>query len=294
MDLQYLNNFLALAHYRSFSAAADACYISQSSFSKRIMHLESDLGVTLFERSTRQVSLTEYGKIYLKYAQQIHNLSQQATDEINRRHAEDEGIVIGGIPSISEYGILDLISGFIKATHIHCKVKSAPSEDLEPLLLNQTLDFAFIKEVQHTDLFNQLPYAEDHLVAVLPTDHPLAKLPEIKLQQLATEDFIFQPVHSRPYDLCMTICTQSGFTPNVIYADRIIENILNFVKKGLGISLLMKKLVPTDADLICLPIQPAVVADINLCYLKKEPLSQYGQIFLDYFANQNKASGTEA
>lgn len=78
MDLQYLDNFLALAHYRSFSAAADACYISQSSFSKRIMRLENNLGVTLFERSTRQVSLTEYGQIYLKYAQQIKTLSRQA------------------------------------------------------------------------------------------------------------------------------------------------------------------------------------------------------------------------
>ena len=290
MNLQYLDNFLALAHYQSFSMAADACYISQSSLSKRIMRLENDLGVALFERSTRQVSLTEYGKIYLKYAQQIHELSQQATDEINRRHAEDEGIIIGGIPSISEYGILDLISGFIKATHIHCQVKSAPSEDLEPMLLNQTLDFAFIKEVQHTSLFNQLPYAEDHLVAVLPTNHPLASQSKVKLQQLADEDFIFQPVNSRPYDLCMAICQQSGFTPNVIYADRIIENILNFVKKGLGISLLMKKLVPKDADLICLPIQPAVVADINLCYLKKEPLSSYGQSFLEYFASQNSAN----
>ncbi|MBA3078127.1 LysR family transcriptional regulator [Lactiplantibacillus plantarum] len=289
MDLQYLDNFLALAHYRSFSAAADACYISQSSFSKRIMRLENNLGVTLFERSTRQVSLTEYCQIYLKYAQQIKTLSRQATDEINRRHAEDEGIVIGGIPSISEYGILDLISGFIKTTHIHCQVKSAPSEDLEPMLLNQTLDFAFIKEVHHTNLFYQLPYAEDHLVAVLPANHPLANLSEIKLQQLANEDFIFQPVNSRPYELCMMICKQNGFTPNVIYADRIIENILNFVKKGLGVSLLMEKLVPKDSELICLPIHPAVVADINLCYLKKEPLSQYGYAFLNYFSHQNNA-----
>lgn len=287
MDLQYLDNFLALAHYQNFSAAADACYISQSSFSKRIMRLENSLGVTLFERSTRRVSLTEYGQIYLKYAQQIYDLSQQATDEINQRHAEDEGIVIGGIPSISEYGILDLISGFIKTTHIHCQVKSAPSEDLEPMLLNQNLDFAFIKEVRHTNLFFQLPYTEDHLVAVLPASHPLAKSNKIELQQLANEDFIFQPVNSRPYNLCMTICKQSGFTPNVIYADRMVENILNFVKKGLGISLLMKKLVPADSDLTCIPIQPAVVADINLCYLRKEPLSQYCQTFLDYFINQN-------
>ncbi|WP_318764801.1 LysR family transcriptional regulator [Lactiplantibacillus carotarum] len=288
MDLKYLDNFLALVQYHSFSAAADACYISQSSFSKRIMRLENELGVTLFKRSTRQIDLTEYGEIYLKYARQIQQLSQQANDEINRRHSENEGIVIGGIPSISEYGILDLITGFIKATHIRCKIKSAPSEDLEPMLTAQTVDFAFIKDVQRTDLFKQLPYTEDHLVAVLPKTHPLAGQASINLQQLAHEDFIFQPVNSRPYDLCMTICKQNGFTPNVIYADRIVENILNFVKKGLGVSLLMGELVPNDFDLVTLPIEPAVVADINLCYLKDNQLNQYGQAFVDYFVGKNQ------
>ncbi|WP_137626352.1 LysR family transcriptional regulator [Lactiplantibacillus pingfangensis] len=283
MDLNYLDNFLALVKTQNFSTAADACYITQSSLSKRIKRLENELGVPLFERTTRQVKLTPYGEIYLKYATKINLLSEQATDEINRRHFEDAGLVIGGIPSINEYGILDLITGFMGSQHIRCKVKTGPSEDLEPMLLNKTIDFAFVKDVQNGDLFNQLPYTEDHLVAVLPKNHPLAQQSSVHIKQLATEDFIFQPVNSRPYDLCMKICQENGFTPNVIYADRIVENILNFVKKGLGVSLLMKKLVPVDADLVALPIEPTVVADINLCYLKQNKLNQYQEQFVAYF-----------
>ncbi|VDG22433.1 LysR family transcriptional regulator [Lactiplantibacillus mudanjiangensis] len=287
MDLKYLDNFLALAQYQSFSAAAEACYISQSSFSKRIMHLEQELGVTLFERTTRQVNLTAYGEIYLKYALKINTLSQQATDEINRRHAEDERLVIGGIPSINEYGILDLITGFIAKTHIRCQVKTAPSEELEQMLAAQTIDFAFIKDVQNTTDLTQVPYMEDHLVAVLPRQHPLAQQTSIQIKQLAQEDFIFQPVHSRPYDLCVKLCQENGFTPNVIYADRIVENILNFVKKGLGVSLLMEKLV-VDDELVVLPITPTIVADINLCYTQKQTLNHFQQQFMTYFNQKNQ------
>ncbi|BDZ32206.1 LysR family transcriptional regulator [Lactiplantibacillus sp. WILCCON 0030] len=283
MDLKYLDNFLALVKTQNFSEAADACYISQSSFSKRIKRLEGELGVPLFERTTRQVKLTPYGEIYLKYATKIKLLSEQAADEINRRHSEDSGLVIGGIPSINEYGILDLITGFMSSQQIRCRVKTGPSEDLEPMLANKTIDFAFVKDVQNGELFTQLPYTEDHLVAVLPKEHPLAQQKSVHIKQLATEDFIFQPVNSRPYELCVQICQKNGFTPNVIYADRIVENILNFVKKGLGVSLLMQKLVPADPDLVALPIEPTVVADINLCYLRQAKLNRYQQQFVDYF-----------
>ncbi|MDV7757358.1 LysR family transcriptional regulator [Liquorilactobacillus mali] len=286
MDLKYLDNFLALAKYKNFSEAADTCYISQSSFSKHIMTLEADLGVKLFERTTRQVGLTEYGEVYLKYALKIKELSQKANDEISRLHSENEGLVIGGIPSINEYNILDLITGFIKKTHIRCKVRTGPSEDLEQMLAKQEIDFAFIKDVKNTKIFTQLSYMEDRLVVVLPLDHPLTRQESVRIRQLVHENFIFQPVDSRPYELCMHICQENGFTPNVVYADQIVENILNFVKRGLGISLLMGKLVDKDDGLVVLPIEPVVIADINLCYLKNAKMNNYHKCFVDYF-NEN-------
>lgn len=247
------------------------------------MRLEADLGVKLFERTTRQVELTVYGKIYLKYAEKINLLGQQAVDEINRRHSENEGLIIGGIPSINEYGILDLVTEFIAKMHIHCQVKTAPSEDLEEMLAKQRIDFAFVKNVQKIELFTELPYTKDHLVAVLPKNHPLADQKSVQISQLKRENFVFQPENSRPYELCIQICEAAGFTPNVIYSDRIVENILNFVKKGLGVSLLMGKLIPTDENLVVLPIEPTVTADINLCYLKNQKLNHFQNEFVTFF-----------
>lgn len=288
MNLKYLNNFLALAKYRNFSEAAEECYLSQSSFSKRIMQLENELGVKLFERTTRHVTLTPYGEIYLQYAQKIDTLAKQATDEINRRHANESGLIIGGIPSINEYGILDVITGFIATTHVPCQVKTAPSEELEAMLTDKQIDFAFVKNVQNATPLIQLSYTEDQLVAVLPTNHPLANQKAIQISALAGADFIFQPVHSRPYDLCIQLCQANGFTPNVVYADRIVENILNFVKKGLGVSLLMGKLVTETDDVVALPIVPAVMANINLCYLQDDVLNDYQQQFITYFNHRNQ------
>lgn len=81
MTIHQLQSFLAVAEKQSFTAAADALYISQSALSQQIRQLEHQLGFQLFDRSTRQVTLTEAGRSFYRNAQQLQALYAHALSE---------------------------------------------------------------------------------------------------------------------------------------------------------------------------------------------------------------------
>lgn len=82
MDIAILQDFVALAESETFLKAADVLSISQPTLSRHIKSLEAELGVTLFERTTRSLKLSEYGEVLLPYAKQIIELKNQLSGEL--------------------------------------------------------------------------------------------------------------------------------------------------------------------------------------------------------------------
>lgn len=281
MEHKYLESFLALTKYDNFSEAANSLYISQSTLSKNIKKLEHELDVQLFNR-TNGVSLTPYGEAYLKYASEIHNLYKQAEEELKRMKNEEVALKIGTIPSSTEYGILDFLIRFMKDTGIQCEIITEPSGKLETMLQKGEIDFAFVKNHQSPDL-TVIPYQSDHLVAVLPNNHHLAQQKTINLADLREDNFFLEPLNSRPYKLCIQLCKSVGFSPKVTYTDHYIENLIEFVKKGLGVSLLMSKLVPQrHSSVVAIPVKPNATANVEVCYTKKYSKQARDTEFLRY------------
>lgn len=282
MDLRYIDSFLAVAKTNNFSDAADSLYISQSSLSKNIKKIEEDMNVKLFERTGSGNVLTTYGKIYLKFARRIKDLESRCENVILDEKEKQGKLKIGTIPSASEYGILNLVFDFIKDSGTQCQISNSTSSQLEKELLSGQLDMAFIKNPENKKI-SKVNFQNDYLVAVLSENDSLAKKQKLKLKELKNRDFIFEPVNSRPYQLCVALCKSAGFSPNVIYADHYIENIIDFVRKEIGISLLMSKLVPKNAEKIkIIPIEPLVSAKINLCYLNNNQSKELKEKFVNF------------
>lgn len=285
MYLRYLDYFLALAKYKNFSEAAAQLYISQSSLSKKIKKLEDILGLTLFLRSSTGVKLTHEGEIYLRYALEIKQLESRCLASLQLKETAPL-LQIGCIPSMKEYGVVDLVSSFMNKTGISCKIITKPSGDLESMLMEQDLDLAFVKNPKHLDELNIIPFKKDHLVVIVPKNHPLASLEMISFADLKDEPLILEPENSRPYRLIISLCEQSGFTPEVRYTDHFVENILEFVRQGFGVSLLMSKLVEGHLEgLKAIPVTPDVIASITLCTKKSTPITESMQAFITYTKN---------
>lgn len=113
MNLDNFKEFLILAATKNYSEAADRLYISQSALTKHIQQMEKDLGVQLFARNSRRVTLTEFGRILLPFAAKIRDTEIEYKEKLAQKQAEEDGwIILSTIHSMAEYRITDLIGGF--------------------------------------------------------------------------------------------------------------------------------------------------------------------------------------
>lgn len=113
MDLQQMEYVLAVAKYRNFTLAAESCFISQSSLSLQISKLEKELGVRLFDRTTRSIRISQTGQTFVQQATEI----LQGVDRIRQTMSDYSGLLrgtinIGAITALEKIGFSDLIADF--------------------------------------------------------------------------------------------------------------------------------------------------------------------------------------
>ncbi len=317
MDISYWKEFSVLAETKNYWAAAEKLFIGQSSLSKHIKKMETQLGGELFNRTSRKVELTEFGALMLPYAQQIAKLqTQYETAAFNYLSVGSQSLTIGCIPVIPRYYITDLIVKYqLDYPAVNLQTIEEDTLLLRDDLLNHSCDVIFYRDsneyLEHDpDKENsmvRLPYYRDKLVAVLPTDHPLAEASSIKLEQLKDECFALIKNGTMPYNLCVRACRNVGFTPHVLFTSHNLEAIFDMVTRGSCVSLMFENHAARPYDALdnldkqpfaVVPIEPSLYTTIYMAYLKDEPLSPAAAHFVDYCklaaADNSKLETTDA
>jgi LysR family transcriptional regulator, transcription activator of glutamate synthase operon len=246
MEIQQLKFFLEIVRYKNFTIAASELCISQSSLSKHIKALEVELGVKLLDRSTRKVKLTEAGGEFFDFASETVEEYNQIQIKMNAfKEKNKKTLTIGSIPVMSQYGIPSLIASFARQygdTVIN--IVEGRSPEILALLDASKIDLAFIRTVSlPVDDYKIKPLVDDDLVMIVPKGHPFAKQKQMDLSQASQENFIFLDSGPGIYDLCLEACRTSGFEPHVLYEYSRIETIIGVVSEGIGVSLLMRRVV---------------------------------------------------
>ena len=157
-----LNNyriFYTVASLGNISRAADALYISQPAISKSINKLEEGLGVTLFSRTSRGVSLTEEGEILYQHISSAFDSINQGEDEIKKIHDLGIGqLKIGVSTSLCKHILLDYLKDFINEhPHIKVTVRCHSTRNTLNLLADGKIDLGLICE---TDIPKGFSYKE--------------------------------------------------------------------------------------------------------------------------------------
>ena len=199
MDLRQVRSFLAVVDNGSFSAAATALFTVQSNVSTHVARLEDELGVTLLDRRTRQ--LTQAGSVVEKRGREIvRQLSAIADDlaAIEDRIIGD--VVCGTTPSI---GLAVIPPTLARATRelpeVSVSVVEAHSGTLVQQLLAGDVDLAITTGASNPELQSTPLFTED-IVAVFSTDHPFAAKTSVTLRDLAQTKLLL-PLHDNPlYD----------------------------------------------------------------------------------------------
>lgn len=294
MDVNFLKEFVVLAQSKTFLQAADILFVSQPTLSRHIKNLETELGVQLFERTTRSVKLNKYGNMLLPYAQEIVELHSQFSDKLTVEKQEQHlSLRVGTIPAMAFYGITTVLSHF-KEKHKNIKIDVIPSykTSVIDILRKHGCELAFIREqtTEQNDDIVRLPFTSDHIVAVVPESHPFAEFDSIHLSQLKNEDILTLSRETIICEIVVAACMEVGFEPNMVLTDHNIDHIIDCVSLGMGIAILMDKHVDADRlrsrELKVLDIYPVTSTNISLCYLKHIRLSNAAQEFINTFQSE--------
>lgn len=290
MDINYVHEFVVLAATGNYLEAADKLFLTQSSLTRHIQKLEADLGVTLFDRSTRRVQLTRYGKLFLPYAEQIAALQKSYTTAFYNELNLERGIIrIGAIPVMAQYQITDIFARFQQENlNVLLDIMEADSLQLIQMLNNGELDFAVLRESDDcSSTFTKIPITQDTLAALMPLNHPLAQENHIELKLLYRDSFLLLGRDTFMYSLCVQECRAAGFEPHILFNSSRVDNIIGLVSKGMGIGLLTKKPVMSanHSDIAVIDIRPAITTTISLAYLPDKKLNAHQRNLIKLFEN---------
>src|SRR5512139_3925613 len=146
MEIRQIQYFLSVVETGSFSAAADEHYISQSSLSKKIIALEKELAVPLFDRSKRKVFLTDAGEVFLEHARQINEAYKAMIVDLDGYKSDTDSFSIAAIPVIAQYGITTYIAQFREVyLNIHFTLEEIDGLNILPALEEHRFDLAFTR-----------------------------------------------------------------------------------------------------------------------------------------------------
>ncbi len=241
MEIKLLKTFIAVATLKNFSAASKKLHTVQPNISRQISDLEKELGAKLFIRTTREVSLTDIGKILLPEAIEIVANNNRVTKLIRSAQNKQKTLRIGYLASACATFFPQLVSQFSK---IHPQIKftiqeMTSKEQLEALLENQ-IDISFSRHqpLLEKEKFSCSKIYEDSLVLAIPDEHHLLNKNQITFADLKNENFIlFKPEEAIDlYYYIISKCEKNDFYPNITSHHGNIRSLMTVVSAGLGIS----------------------------------------------------------
>ncbi len=265
MEIHQLRYFLAVAHARNFSRAAERCHVAQPSLSQQILKLENELGEKLFERGGREVILTPAGEIFRSHAERVLDEIDDARQKIGEVRGQVRGrVALGVLPTIAPYFLPAALKIF-NTTHpaIEVNVHEDTTAGLSRAIDQRELDLALISDPDGDVRLMTVPLLVEPLWLALPAGHPLARRRRLTVADVVEQPFIVMQESHCLGGQALQFCQSRGFSPRISFRSAQIETVRAFVAAGLGISL-----VPAMA------LQPAVSSGIVYRRLAEKPTRQ--------------------
>ncbi|HCK87175.1 MAG TPA: LysR family transcriptional regulator [Erysipelotrichaceae bacterium] len=283
MDIRTMQYYLAVVREGTISAAAEALHVAQPSLSRQMKELEEELGVSLFERGNRKITLTEEGMVLRRRAEEMIRLMRMTEEEISEIRNHMSGTIRIGAGESFSFHHLSRTASEIAKDHpdIRFQITSGDTRDLMDELNSGLIDFAVIfTDVDHS-LYQsiQLP-AENRFGLLLPKDCELAKKEVIHVDELKSLPLIISRA-AEPY-----YTGAEGFSGlRIVASYNLLYNASLLVEDGLGYALCFDNLINTTGEsrLCFRPIIPEDIVSGSLIWKKYQVLSPAVQLFIDRF-----------
>ncbi|PHM57642.1 DNA-binding transcriptional regulator OxyR [Xenorhabdus hominickii] len=281
-DLEYL---VALAEYRHFRRAADACHVSQPTLSGQIRKLEDELGVMLLERTSRKVLFTQQGMLLVEQAKTVLQEVKVLQEMASLQGESMSGpLHIGLIPTIGPYLLPLIIPELHKLfPKLEMYLHEAQTQNLLAQLDSGKLDCAILALVKETEAFIEVPLFEEPMKLAVYEEHKWADRTQIRMSELSGEKLLMLEDGHCLRDQAMGFCFQAGAKEDTHFRETSLETLRNMVAAGSGITLLPDLSVPKERkrDGICYLecCEPEPKRTVILIYRPGSPLrGRYEQL----------------
>jgi len=285
MDISQLEVFLSVAQERSFSRAAESLHRTQPAVSQAIRRLEAELGEPLFDRSSKDGTLTAAGRVLLEFAQQMMNLRQHAHSAIRELRDLQRGKLTLSANEYTVMGLLPLIPTF-RARHPHIKieVKRSLASRIPSEILGRDAEIGVVTFKPNDASISSIPVISDELALIVAPEHPLATAGTVSVKELGAETFIAHNVPS-PYRERVIKTFEKHRTPlNISMEMPTLEAIKRMVEDRMGVALVPRLTAQTEIArglLVGLTVKEMrLERKLHLIYRKGGSLSHAAKAFL--------------
>jgi DNA-binding transcriptional LysR family regulator len=238
VDVNQLEVLVAVATEQSFSRAAEALHRTQPAVSQAIRRLEAELGEPLFDRSSKDGTLTAAGRVLFDFAEQMLNLRRNAHTAIKELKDLHRGKLT---MSANEYTVMYLLPVLpvFRARHPHIKVeiKRSLASRIASEVLGRGVEIGIVSFKPNDAAVASIPVVMDELALIVAPGHPLAQKETVSVRELGAESFIAHNVPS-PYRERVVRTFEKYKTPlNISMEMPTLEAIKRLVEQEMGVAL---------------------------------------------------------
>ena len=286
MDINQLEVLVTVARERSFSRAAEVLGRTQPAISQSIRRLEQEIGERLFDRSSKDGTLTPAGEVLLDHAQQMLNLRNSATRSMQDLRELQEGKVS---ISANEHTVFYLLPVIVEFRRRHPKIKvevhRGVASRIPKEVTSREVELGVISFTPSEQSIKAIPMMTDSLVVIVSPSHPFAGRDIISINDLGDQILIAHNAHS-PYRQSVIAAFEKSHTPmNIAIELPSLEAIKRIVELGAGVALVPR--LTADGEIAAGRLAALRIKELklerrlNIIYRKNSVLSHAAAAFIE-------------
>ena len=285
MDINQLEVLVAVAQEKSFSRAAEVLNRTQPAVSQAIRRLEQEIGERLFDRSSKDGTLTLGGEILLDYARQMLNLRQTAQNAIKEMRDLHHGKVTISANEHTVFYLLPVIREFRKLyPMIKIEVQRGVASRIPKEITAREVELGVVSFKPTDSSIVAVPVMTDELALIVAPDHPLAPRTSVSVKELGAETFIAHNAVSPYRQKVIETFEKNKTRLNISVELPSLEAIKRLVETGAGVALVPK--LSAQSELASGHLKALSVTEmklerkLNIVYRRNSELSHAAKVFL--------------
>jgi DNA-binding transcriptional LysR family regulator len=287
MNLKALRCCVEVARQGSFTNAAHSLHIAQPALSMAVGRMEEELGVTLFNRAGRKITVTAEGQRFLTRVEVA--LLDMARQELRDMTQLESGEIRLGVPPMFGLNYIpEVLSAFrTQYPGIVMTVLEGSADDISQRLEDRSIDVALLESRRVKSSWDSVLLGTDEMVLCMNEHNPLAQEPFLEARHLQDEPMVVFDQTFLQRHLLDAFCDAGGANYRIALQSNFVSLVIKATADGMGISTLLRSVQEREPGILGVPFKPAQTMSFSLCWRADEYLSFANKRFVEFSQTAN-------